>query len=261
MQSEIKCYLLSTIFALWLLPLLAARGGSVKHYNHRGQQFVPDSPHSPLREFKVATYQYQVVFKDQQNSFGTTMHAEYSTTNIRALEDYAVVQYIKGCQFMSSIEQGKTVKRWSIARKFFGNYINFIHPQWTIDSIDQDPVYFSTPHQILRQGRYLWNNTPGSYARAGEHLFANAPPPTPRLYVRDRPGTAFVDKSGQRAKNIALKFDTCLIPLNKIPPTLSPQFDLRLEAIKCFQWSSSFVYDFQQQRFTHPQNIDEACAE
>ena len=260
MQPGTKLPLLSTIFALGFLPLTAAKSGFVERYNHQVQKFVPDPLLSPLQEFKVTTYEYRTVFDDQQESFGTTMYAEYSTANIPALEDYAVVQYIKGCQFMSGMERGKTVKSWSIARKFFGDYIKFIHPRWVVDSIDQDPVYFSSPHQTLRQGRYLWNDGPG-YERAGEHLFSNSPPPTPRLYVSDRPGTAFVDENGLRAKNIALDFDVCLIPTSQIPLTLSPQFDLRPRAIKCFQWTSSFVYDFQQRRFTHPQNTNEVCAQ
>ena len=234
-----------------------AYAGSVDDYDFRTQIFKPQDPNSSLVEFKVRTNSYKVLFTDDPNpSYGTTMYAEYSTKDLDQVQDYAVVQYIKGCMFESKMEvDGSLSKRTAMIREFFNKKVKFEHPQWVIDSVDVDPVYNSYPN--FRHGAYRWNEVAGSYAKATEHYFLNQEPDTPRLYVRDLPSGAF--EKGGSAKNVSLQFETCLIETSKVPLIATPSLDLRSEALACFSWNSSFVYNFQTKQYDSPKNLDPYC--
>ena len=215
------------------------------------------SPSEEIDLFKLTFNNYQVKFSNTSSSYGTKLYAEYKTKSISQLEDYVVVQYIKGCLFDSKLENGEIVKSSKYMTASFGELIPFKYKKWTIDTIDTDPVYASTSTD--RHGRYRWNKS-SNYNHKTEKYIRDEYPTKPSLYIRDIPGTAVVDDN--IAKNISLKFKTCLIKEQDVPLTTDdPEIDLTAKAISCLNWDSSFIYNFEKEKFENLNKIDSYCFE
>jgi hypothetical protein len=235
--------------------------GRVERYDYQVQKFTPKTNQGDLVEFKVTTNKYKVFFTDDPDedspSHGSTMYAEYTTKEIDQLQDYAVVQYIKGCVFDSEKQADGSIKKTNhISREFFGDVVPFMHKKLVIDSVDVDPIYNSMENH--RHGAYRWNEVQGSYAKATEHYFLNQEPDNPTLYVRDMPSSAFTSGYGG-AKNVSLQFEACLIKTSDVPKVGTPELDLRGKALKCFKWDSSFIYNHSTEKYESKKTIDPYC--
>lgn len=241
---------------LAIIPAISF-AGTVDRYNFKTQTYQPTLSNTNLVEYKVQTNSYRVNFtNDPIPAFGTTMYAEYTTKEIDQVEEYAVVQYIQGCMFDATLNQdGSITKGIQNHRQFFGQSVPFKHTSMVIDSVDVDPIYNS--FEDHRHGAYRWNEVPGSYDKNTEHFYYHQAPDTPRLYVRDTPSGAFQTFNG--AKNVSMKFETCLIETSKVPKVAAPDLDLRPQAIACFKWNHSFVYNFKTQEYENPTDIDPFC--
>lgn len=248
-----KIFILSLVFFSSL-----SYAGRVDRYDYQVQNYQEADPKSSLKEFKVTTNKYKVIFsEDESPSFGTTMYAEYTTKEVDQLDQYAVVQYIKGCIFDSKVLADGTLQKTNfVSRQFFGDVVRFMHKDWVIDSFDVDPIYNSTKKH--RHGAYRWNEVQGSYAKATEQWYVNQEPDNPTLYVKDMPSGAFT--SGDSAKNVSLQFEVCLIKTKDIPAVGTPSLELRDKAIKCFDWDSSFIYNHQKQTYESKPTIDPFCS-
>jgi hypothetical protein len=208
-----------------------------------------------LKEFKLTHNNYRATFSPGDHSFGTKMIAEYKTKNISSLEDYAVVQYIKGCIFESSSKDG-VINKWSRkVTQSFGEMIPFRYEEWTIDSVDSDPIYASTAND--RHGRYRWN-TNSNYNYKTEYIYRDQVPTIPKLYIRDIPGTTINDATS--AVNISLKFKTCIMEVTDIPESVDvPTLNIRDKAIKCLEWDSSFIFNHNLNKYENKSSIDSFC--
>lgn len=208
-----------------------------------------------LTEFKVHTYNYEAIFPDG-SSHGTSAFMSYKTQKVDQLENFAIVQKIKGCQFQSRLTpEGVVAKNFSLAREFFNEVITYNHPEWVIDSVDLDPMYNNwTPDR--RHAAYRWNKVAGSYDKATEMKFGPTFPTRPELYVSDLPGTAFF--MGGVAKNISLKFEVCIHKTSDVPTTARPDSEIAAP-IACHTWASSFIYNHKTNKFESKAEIDEFC--
>lgn len=209
-----------------------------------------------LQEFKLHTYNYKVTFADG-TSFGTGAYMSYKTNDVSTLEDYAVVQFIKGCVFDSRVlPSGEIQKELAVSREFFGKVVRFKHPEWVIDSLDVDPMYNNGPAGH-RHGTYRWNIVANSYDKKTEIKYYNQRPTDPSLYVSDFPSTAFSFDGG--ARNVSLKFKTCIYPTSDLPLVSGPN-DLNPEsAVHCFEWKSSNIYNHSKNKYESNEEIDSFC--
>lgn len=242
---------------LSVTPLLEAKVIRQTPVNRIFQNIDCESTDScDLKEFKISTYDFEVVFPSG-SSFGTGAFFTYKTEKVNQLQNYAIVQKIRGCQYTSELEDDGTInKKVDVKREFYDQLVNFSHPTWVIDSVDTDPVYNSGP-QDNRHAFYRWNKTPGSTNETGEMVYVRAKPTHPELYVSDFPGTAFETNINQ-ARNISLEFDVCIFKSQDVPFVSTPGTALAVP-IACHKWNSSFIFNFQTKRYESPKEIDPFC--
>lgn len=204
-----------------------------------------------LKQIRYVVEDYEILV-DGGHSYGTRLFAWYTTDILDTLENYVFVQVIKGCQYYSSKLDNNI---GGVARDHFSERVIFNHKDWVIDSIDTDPVYFSTPKS--RHFNYKWNTKPGSTNNKTEKIYGLEKPNRPELYISDRPGTAFYMNGN--AKNISLAFKICLYKTLDVPKTTSPDnVDFGIP-IHCFYWYSSWVYNHQNNKFEGPYSISPVC--
>lgn len=212
---------------------------------------------SDLVEFRVETNNHLTLMNKNKRAFGTKMIAEYQTKEKSMLEDFVVVQYIKGCMFESSLVDGKVEKRIGRVVKSQGKLMPFKYTDWAIDSSDTDPVYGS--YEGDRFSNYRWN-TAQDFGHKTQHYYREAQPLEPKLYVRDIPG--MTNEYKDSANNISLKFKTCILKSGDVPSHSDASGrEIFQKAIKCFEWQSSFIYDFDKKEFDSPKVIDSFCKE
>lgn len=207
-----------------------------------------------LKEFTLATYDYKVMIEGSY-SYGTSATMSYKTDEVDNLEKYAVVQYIRGCVFDSSLVDGKIVKGSHTVRKSFDQVIPFFHKTWEIDSLDKDPVYNSIPEG--RHQAYRWNRKQGSTDKKTQVYVLNERPAHPELYVTDIPAGAF--KVTKEAKNVSLEFKSCIYKTEDIPLETTPGDINFAKPLKCFDWSSSYIYNHKSKLYESKKEIDSYC--
>ena len=208
-----------------------------------------------LKKVRFKSEDYQILV-DGGIHYGTRLFAHYLTDTVGTLENYAFVQFIKGCQY-NSYDTGEITPK-SIAREYFNELATYSHKNWVIDSIDTNPIYFSNSE--FYHFFYKWNDKQEPLIKNIESpykLYGLEKPVYPELYVTDRPGTAFYVNGG--AKNISLAFKTCLYKTSDIPKEASPEDINFAEPIHCYYWYSSWIYDHEERKFNNPYSISPVC--
>ncbi len=207
---------------------------------------------------------FNILIKDYITSFGsdkmygTSAHIAYETKSVSDLESYGVVQFIKGCAYTRyKNADGSFNNLKNVAREFYGEYQKFDHPKWVIDSIDHDPLYNSYDASKNRHGYYRWNDNKKSFSKNGEHYYFNETPSFPRLYVSDYPALASAEPD--YAKNVSLAFKTCIYKSSDIPLVTTPEEIDFATPIHCFDWTSSYTYDFDKKAYNRSDKIDPFC--
>ncbi len=201
-----------------------------------------------LKRFTLKTSVYEVWFSDDPKypTYGNGVIMEYETDTVDALEKYAIVQFVKGCVFHSSINgEGEIKRNISNTVSSFGEDIPFCFPRWVVDSHDADPAYNSDPEY----GRFYllrWNK-PGSYDTRTQKYYGAEKPKIPVVYMADYPSGAFVTAMG--VKNAALEFNTCIYKAGAVPAETRREDIEFARPITCFEWQNVYVYDFIQDSF------------
>jgi hypothetical protein len=209
-----------------------------------------------LKEFKLHTYEYTVNIRGEM-SYGSNAFISYKTKEIDQLENYAIVQKIRGCNFASrKMEDGSIEKHFLYSREFFGDIVRFKHPEWVIDSVDKDLMYNNYGPE-MRHAYYRWNKKPGSYDKETEEYYFRARPERPELYASDLPGTAFVMDG--LVKNISLQFETCIYKTSDVPLESTPDNINFATPIACHEWASSYIYNHNTEKFESKKEIDQFC--
>ena len=209
-----------------------------------------------LKRAQYLTEDYKVG-TDTGYSYGTRLFAWYETDSLETLEDYAFVQFIKGCMYSTKIIDGIVVTRYDVSRPYFDDSIVFKHLQWMIDTIDMNPIFHSSyPTQRFS---YKWNKVPDSIKTEMREFYDHKRSSHPKLYITDNPGTAFF--MNDIAKNISLKFLLCIYKTKDVPITTTPDNTKFAEPLYCFIWESSFIYDHEKGKYGWSNEIVPACQE
>ncbi|PIR70337.1 MAG: hypothetical protein COU46_02045 [Candidatus Niyogibacteria bacterium CG10_big_fil_rev_8_21_14_0_10_42_19] len=206
-----------------------------------------------LKTFWVNIKKYNVWVEG--DNFGTVMMAGYIVDQISALENYGIVQFMRGCSFESvKNDNGAVVNEIdrSFLRQFFENYVPNIFPKWVIDSDDKDPLY-NGQEPPVRIYHYRWAGDSGK-----EFIYGIKKPTFPELYVVKHPGIAFVKEVG-RVKNMSMEFKTCVYKMKDIPLKTSSDDTGFAEPIGCFTWISSFIYNFDTREYESFLDVDSVC--
>lgn len=254
---------LLVMFVLFFAPVWGlAYNGEFKILRERKSIFLNEKCQSAENcdlvsvEYLVQDYKIGI---GNDYSFGTRLFVRYRTKSIADLENYAIVQFLKGCVFETSLKNGEVTVHRGITVEHFGEFKEFKFKDWAIDSIDSDPVYYSS-NGLPRHYYYKWSKT-GKFPTDWQHdemFFGRQSPPQPELYVSERPGgTAF--KTEFDAKNISLQFRTCIYKTKDVPSETTPN-DLNFaKPVHCFDWKSSFLYNHFKKRYENRNDISEFC--
>lgn len=208
-----------------------------------------------LKKVEYFVEDYKVGIGGDYN-YGTRFFARLETKRVKDLEKYVFVQFIKGCDFSSSLVGGKLMTEQDVSYPRDEGPIKFKFPEWAIDSYDFDPVYSTVPGESRFFG-YRWNTVPGSFSTNTEKLYGQKKPPTPKLYIVDHPGSAFY--SNGTAHNISLQFKTCIYRTKDVPTMVFHNNIDFAQPLNCYEWSSSFVYNHSTGRFESPSLVSSAC--
>jgi hypothetical protein len=232
-------------------------------------------------------------------NYGDTMTFSYETQTIPALEKYIMVQYVKGCVYRTFKTEDGSIRTFFKDARYSHNATLrestsvWIQREWVVDSDDKDPAYNSpfpedlermrvsdpegsrTGH-VSRHGLYRWNsirnfdqnNTPTSDERSTELYYGfQYPPMYPKLYVTDRPGTAFIEyqnvdnREVYAAKNISLDFQACLYKSSDVPASVDDMGGQIFipNPLKCFNWQSRHVFNWQSMKYENPTAMSREC--
>lgn len=238
---------------------LLAQNGRVEILSHKEDVFINnDCDKNKTCDLKKVEYfveDYSVSIDGGYN-YGTRFFARYETKRTKDLEKYVFVQFIKGCNFSSSlVDQEVEIAYDRVYPRDIGAII-FKFPDWTIDSYNLDPVY-STYSGRSRFYLYRWNTVPGSFSIDTENFYGQKKPKIPKLYLVDHPGQSFY--LNDWAHNISLQFRTCIYRTKDVSAKVSHDDIDFAEPIHCYEWSSSFVYNHSTGQFESPVNIVPAC--
>ncbi len=211
------------------------------------------------------------VQKKKANNFGyeyymSDMILSYQTKNKSQVTNYTIVQKIKGCQYEAKKNKstGKISYYRNIARLHFGELIDFIHRDWEIDNTD--PTYSYTSLENLGPHSLLQFNCNGKIDPNKSKYYFRDELCTNLVYATDLPGQAYVEikKNGDiHTRNTSLHLQTCFMKSQDIPDQADPKgsnLDFS-KAIKCFDWSHDYRYDFKKNKMVlNPEeNIAEIC--
>lgn len=209
-----------------------------------------------LKKVEYYVEDYRVTLSEGGSNYGTRFFARYETKKVKHLDDFIFVNFIKGCRFASSLSSGQVlIDRHIVFRRDNTSEINNFK-DWTIDSYDYDPAY-STFSGESRHYNYKWNTVADSFAKDTEKLFVFEKPRTPKLYISDRPGTAYL--MNNQAKNVSLRFKTCIYKAKDVPNLVTHDNLNFAEPVSCYEWNSSFIYNHSTGEFESPGEIVDVC--
>lgn len=198
-------------------------------------------------------------------SYGAALYAWYETNSLHTLENYAFVQFIRGCVFETHFVGLTRTVEYSFVRRHLdpNKRALFFHPEWAFDSDDKDPVYGSyaeTPNE--RHFLTQWNEYPEIFPDSQGTLYGEEKPKVPRLFVTDYPTQAMLTKYNDgsiRALNVSLEFRMCMYREKDVPKEANESTVIAAAPIACFAWRNSYIFNNQTQVFDSPQEIVSEC--
>jgi hypothetical protein len=213
-----------------------------------------------LKRFTLTKLAHEVWFSDDPKNptHGNAAIMEYETGSVAAIEKYAIVQFVKGCVFLTTkSSERKIEKQINYPVSSFGESVPLCFPRWVIDSQDTDPVFNSDP-EFGRFYLLRWN-APGSHDNRTQQYYGARKPSLPVVYMTDYPAGAFVTDSG--VKNTSLQFKTCIYKANEVPARTVRDDVNFATPIHCFQWQNVYLFDFDKRQFDTQLKEQEAPAE
>jgi hypothetical protein len=225
------------------------------------------NPECESGECEVKAFRLSVTKISDAKMAGNSMVAEIETSKPEYLKKYAVVQFIKGCAYMTN---AKGDVKFQIRSSLNKPGTPFVHKDFEIDSgYDADPVYNSSLQsgvdelrgfEIPRNAAYLNldpNKSESARAWAGKekNLLSSS------IYVDDMPTLSnWAIKEGKLiVHNTSLQFKTCLYEVSKLPKKVAAVDEALSEPITCLDWSSNFLFDFKMRSFRESKEISPVC--
>ncbi len=251
---------------LFILPFLLPLFGFVEILKTRTDSFVPRDTTS-LKSFGIKVIEKRFRHKTSEPlsiaNYMTDVRITLKTQSISQINDYGVVQFIKGCKWESIWNGSQLEKLMSISRDHFGEPTKFIHRDWEVDTDSYDPVYQS--YDGDRFALWRWNQDARSDNPETATFTHFKPTPHPTVFLTDQPGTSYKSATSttaiQTAKNSTLHFKSCLFKMSDLPETTDrPGSNIDMSrAIHCFEWKDKWVFNFQTQSMSQPEGIDSIC--
>ncbi len=281
----------AVLLGFGLLGRSAHAGESI--YAQTFRNFAPPaSGKCSLKSFSISAYDLgfeETVDGVGESSRGTAVATVVETSDASCAREYAVVQYIRGCAY--DIEQNDRTGKFD---RYFGTVIDdpngtsvpFKFDEWTVDSVDPDPMYYSAPASSAsdphRFDGLLYAKRPlrldGTDAGlAADYLTAftakhrgfvkelGAAPK--QMFSFDLPvmSSWYGYADGRNSvTNTSLEFKVCLYATKDVPLRGRPAgFDAPADAggpIHCFDWNSRNEFDFVTKKFVAKAAIDPFCA-
>ncbi len=210
---------------------------------------------------------FSVEATDKRYSFDFLEFPSFRTVHMNRIEfsdpkfntQYGIVQWIKGCVYQSQKQKDGSIQiSYNIGRQFFGKSVHFNHPEWVIDSVDQDPLYWSDPSlPIERNGAYLALR-PELDVVDPLWIYLTDAPDSLEIWSYDMP-TGGGQRSYGRYINANMFFKTCLYKIDEVPILSTPQGTNIGKAIHCFKWKNSWVYNFETEAYQSPDTLVKFC--
>ncbi len=220
---------------------------------------VPQIPGLKEVGFWVKEREHPSTSKDNIKGNDAVLYAWYETQAQATLEDFAFVQYVRGCIFGSAEnEKGEITTHFNVVRKHLGERKRYIHLDWEIDTRSTDPFYDSNPEFAVRHYFMEWNKTPERFPEGQGFFYGEDPPIRPRLSIRHTayPFAHTSPNDKGFAINHSLEYRTCLYRTSDIPRKGS---GIIPGALVCHDWKSSFVYNHKEARYVSPIGVVGAC--
>lgn len=218
-----------------------------------------------LKEVKMKFTKVEVEVTGYSTSnWLTKVTASYKTSSLDKLKDYVFVTFIKGCVFSSRVDDktGKIEKYYGDKTHQFGKRETFKFRDWNIVSMDSDPAY-NSQESYSRHYNYKWDKIIIGLDRKKityQMYYSDRKPLIPSLYVQNvAGGTAFYNNVRGSAKNISLKLRMCIYKSKDVPTKTVAKNINFAKPIYCYDWDSSYIFDFDFEEFESKTEIDPFC--
>lgn len=201
-----------------------------------------------------------VKFSDDLDLYWSKLYAWYETEQPAHIEDFAFVQYVRGCIYSTERHpDGRITTHFNVTHWNLGERKVFVHPDWIVDSEYLDPFMSTNPKFPLRHYFMESQKKPDEFPRGHGAYYGDSPPKLPRLSVMYSPSVpaSASNSSEDFARNHSLEYRTCLYRTKDIP-AMSDGANIP-GAIGCFDWSSSYVYDHARKKYASPAGENPVC--
>jgi hypothetical protein len=135
----------------------------------------------------------------------------------------------------------------------------FRHLDWSVDSIDNDPMFTSLSSAPEERHYFAeWLN-PGARWTPGVlgNFYGEQKPKFPRLYVSDNAPISYVIDGV--AQNVSFEFRMCLYKTADVPRSIRSDEVNFAPPIACYNWGSSNIYNHAEKKFEHPKGVASVC--
>lgn len=246
------------------------------------KKFATQPGQCSLQKFAMVQQEYRSSStEDKVITENSGVYAYLHTTDSSCNRNYGIVQYIKGCAVESRKSPDGQWKSGYMLYQSRGKYVDFYMPEWTVDTVDVDPMYASTSpgdnadrmykyytpkaRQILSDANKVkLFNYCGQYENR-TMIGQNIGPQKELLFVTDYPSGSYVDPNNQRyyVENATLDFKICVYHRKDIPTSGNPKFfdvpTAQGGPIACLDWSSNHVWDMNKKKFTKAKSVLDIC--
>lgn len=203
----------------------------------------------------------------------TYMEGYYETQKISQVEDYVMVQYIKGGVFNEYKVGDAPIQTYrGMSRDHFGQEIPFVHPEMVVDSFDVDPVYASYAEKNDRHGLYKIKSDESRSvvfddSKYYTYYFYRPEMKLPRMHFSDLPSGAIYSKThisagpnagktSYSSQSVSMEFTICAFKKSDVPENAGPKEVPQEAAIGCLDWSNHHVYNWETNRYEDALKVD-----
>lgn len=289
------------VFSGYFLALspLNALGAASSQFRFQSHTWSPPAGECGLARFSLGELTlHEKNFSKAEHTavYSKRIAAVIETNQPDCIANYGVVQWIRGCivntyQFLDTKRINQTL---GTSRQHRGQSIPFVHKNWSIDSTELDPLYWSSPvsnpSASARLDHYLSPKQPlltHHTAQAAQSItpfilnleskrpftnFRNLVQPTQQSVVVDAPtGSLFMHHpTDPDTKDIlsysttSLEFKICVYRLSDVPLQGDPaRFDVPQDQggpIHCFDWDSKARWNDRLKTFEPFTEMDPYCS-
>lgn len=241
-----------------------------------------------LKSFTLEDYETREA-KDGEAARITVMGAVIEATSPDCVQDYGIVQYIRGCVYHERYDAatGALLERtFDVARRLRGPRVVFSHPSWEVDRTAADPLLTADADEPSRTALYYAPDRPLRLRSDRASLMSDYPlfnepalrtflkdldKPSAVAYVTDVPEGGVSSINEERtvltASVSSLDFRTCVYRLKDVPASGDPAGEGVAPEnggpLHCFGWASRYAFDPAARDFVTDKHsgVDPYCAQ